>query len=114
MRISYWISDVCSSDLTDYVRGMAWAIRFGYNNRGWPNHADVADVRALAAISSVSLPSSKSARSVRMLLASSRLIPLTLSLSSEERSVGKECVFTCISRWYQLNLKNKKNKNVTS
>jgi len=27
---------------TEYIRGMIWAIRFGYNNFGWPNFKDVA------------------------------------------------------------------------
>jgi len=27
----------------EYIRGMIWAIRFGYNNFGWPNFKDVAN-----------------------------------------------------------------------
>jgi len=28
----------------DHIRAMVWAIRFGYNNDGWPNFEDVGKV----------------------------------------------------------------------
>src|SRR3546814_20649357 len=88
MRISYWSSDVCSSDLWSTNEFLApWSVRNDFDHRfryfDWPT------------ICHPTLPS--------------RLIPSNFCASppcspspsgrSEERGVGTECVGTCSSRW---------------
>src|SRR3546814_15060764 len=106
MRISDWISDVCSADLPNYpkgrelrpdrasacIEGQVSAYRGPVVN--WGNRA-----------THPSPPRSPRAR---------------YACRSEERRVGKECVSTCRSRWspyhYKKKIyhnKEKKNNNIT-
>src|SRR3546814_2754509 len=82
MRISDWSSDVCSSDLVDYL-GLATLLT-----------RDGEYARAEQALANID-PTAEGVdliqyHTVRGLLALER---------SEERRVGKECVSTCRSRW---------------
>src|SRR3546814_20606588 len=84
MRISDWSSDVCSSDL---VRTR--------------NHPAVADLHRLLP-APVAAVEHEAARRLDRTAEEDRLVE-----RSEERSVGKECVSTCRSRWspYHSNIK---------
>src|SRR3546814_19447285 len=108
-RISDWSSDVCSSDLTlvignttyklslmpsGIVRGTLSVIGNGVVLDPW---ALKAEIEKLTAQSVTITPDN---------LHIAENIPLILP-RSEERSVGKECVSTCRSRWSQYHSKNK-------
>lgn len=69
------------------LRGMAWAVRFGYNNRGWPNHADVAKVNLTNPYPS--LPSFNFLNFLRSLLSS--LSSLLFSDNSWPENQGGWC-----------------------
>src|SRR3546814_12080469 len=97
MRISDWSSDVCSSDLlVDVLSGAyspvpAAAIR---------HSQDIARVK-LAGCLPVTVPTDGLLRLAcrkRELPAATADKPV-VSIRSEERRVGKECVSTCRSRW---------------
>src|SRR3546814_14049260 len=98
MRISDWISDVCSSDLQ---RGDA-------PERVGPAHRiEVAEHRALVVLVGEAQHAERNgdpAHEGRIELADedharSLAISSPLSQTSEERRVGKECVSPCRSRW---------------
>src|SRR3546814_9270693 len=87
MRISDWSSDVCSSDLRSSMSPPCWA-----GTKRWraspmrqvsPGPSDQNDRVAAPALISLCMA----------------LAPVTIR--SEERRVGKECVSTCRSRWTQ-------------
>src|SRR3546814_4298715 len=86
MRISDWMSDVCSSDL---VRAPA----HGFGEVAALLVADVARGRADQAADRVLL------HELAHVDAHHRVRAVEQELRSEERSVGKECVSTCRSRW---------------
>src|SRR3546814_2102622 len=71
MRISDWSSDVCSSDLSNYLRLCFYLVS--------------------------SSPVRHFQR--KKLVVYAKLSTRYSSLRSEERRVGKECVSTCRSRW---------------
>src|SRR3546814_17176472 len=78
MRISYWSSDVCSSDLHDpLTSGAARAL-----------------LHVEGALSALKVITGLEASSSAELLAAKPLL-----LGSDERRVGKACVSTCSSRW---------------
>src|SRR3546814_10428974 len=79
MRISDWSSDVCSSDLCDHGRGRLCLL------------AGAANAEALEPI--------LSAQSTTAVIAMANAAGAFAVARSEERSVGKECVSTCRSRW---------------
>src|SRR3546814_4349459 len=83
MRISDWISDVCSSDLRAAARDRFRRARISYGGGGRPepHHGDRHLRRSGKCVAAVLL--SRNGRGER----------------SEERRVGKECVSTCRSRW---------------
>src|SRR3546814_13190587 len=101
MRISDWSSDVCSSDLHDYI---------GPSNRGrrsmssyMPTLKQLQYLVALKehghfgkAADSCFVTQSTLSAGIREL---ESLIGITLVERSEERRVGKECVSTCRYRW---------------
>src|SRR3546814_4461595 len=84
MRISDWSSDVCSSDLPDFLK-------FSPNNR-MPAIIDSEPADGGEAISVFE------SGAILLYLADKykKFIPQD---RSEERRVGKECVSTCRSRW---------------
>src|SRR3546814_10841082 len=85
MRISDWSSDVCSSDLeTATTLGAAWHLNRWIAIEGNLIH------EAIGAPSLTGTP---------RLRIWSRLFRVQVSIRSEERRVGKECVSTCRSRW---------------
>src|SRR3546814_15953211 len=101
MRISYWSSDVCSSDLRGWGGGgmpevfamrpapvqVNWLAYPGTSGAPWIGH-----VLADAFVLPESLAPHFSARVVRL--------PRCFQPSrSEERRVAKGCVSTCVSRW---------------
>src|SRR3546814_17509241 len=97
MRISDWSSDVCSSDLDQAVeRGMG-----GGPDRQGPRHQRAAVVGqqkpAAAAVGGIGEDVDQAAALQR----------LQRCGRSEERSVGKERVRTCRSRWSPTHYKKK-------
>src|SRR3546814_13186785 len=93
-RISYWSSDVCSSDLDDH--------------RG-PAHCDQPSMIITSTIGFLPVQRVATRRTAR------RTFSRSCSRSrprSEERRVGQECVSTCRSRWWPCHLK--KNNNSTT
>src|SRR3546814_17958008 len=100
MRISDWSSDVCSSDLA--ARHMAVAMLLGAAERGlrhprpqlFGQRAVMCFIGAKALALAVDRGGDDSHAPI-----SSRPI----SMSSEERRVGKECVSTCSYRWSPYN-----------
>src|SRR3546814_3684678 len=84
MRISDWSSDVCSSDLDAFLRFRDAAAAAGIDAPILPGILPVSNVsqtRRMADMCGTSIPA------------------WMVSLRSEERRVGKECVSTCRSRW---------------
>src|SRR3546814_3478115 len=91
MRISYWSSDVCSSDLPMLSTGqiaapgqaIAWRGPMAGKALGQLVDASWGDIDTLV----VDLPPGTGD------------VQLTMIQRSEERRGGKECVSTCRSRW---------------
>src|SRR3546814_20610398 len=103
MSISDWRSDVCSSDLKSLTAYIAWADQQVANLHGIPpppgdpNVPLIADHADLAALPLASIAADMT-----------RLETLfSPAKSSDERTVGKECVSQCKSRWYPYHKKNK-------
>src|SRR3546814_11965082 len=107
MRISYWSSDVCSSDLVVWVviaynlivvvsllPLSAMAERVGFR-RMFAVGLTLFMLASLSSAASVSLTTLIVSR-VALGLGSAML------MRSEERRVGKECVCTCRSRWSRV------------
>src|SRR3546814_11822436 len=101
MRISDWSSDVCSSDLRVIPRD---------NDKVM----EVDSKAFAAAVDRVATISTEKSRAVKLALkpdgielsatspdhgSASEQLTAVYSARSEERSVGKECVSTCRSRW---------------
>src|SRR3546814_19644210 len=117
MRISDWSSDVCSSDLRAVTPNSdSRAARSFSMAAASPKPLIVtfapsaANARAVASpmplvdpVTSALLPF----RNIGKLLGQS----LVGSKRSEERRVGKDCVSTCRSRWWQYHKKKKTTKN---
>src|SRR3546814_14285884 len=91
MRISDWSSDVCSSDLV----GDLLAFPQGAETRA----LDARDVNECILGAVRRLNEAKTLRRVEPLYGTSSHSFLPLTVRSEERRVGKECVSTCRSRW---------------
>src|SRR3546814_19936300 len=96
MRISYWSSDVCSSDLLFSVEG-----RFGRRiiarplRRADRGQDDQTDRRPLRKGQQFAEQEEAHQRTDRGFGAEQR----AEAVRSEERRVGTECVSTCRSRW---------------
>src|SRR3546814_19254209 len=101
MRISYWSSDVCSSDLPVYGEGQ---VRLKLQGCG---RAERGDAQA----------SRTGERKAQALVVIARLQrqgerhAAGLATRSEERRVGKEGVRTCRSRWSPYHSKTQRTTN---
>src|SRR3546814_5024781 len=84
VRISDWSSDVCSSDLVNFVGALGFELHFPIE---YARHLFVAIFTAGAG-HGIGMAGMRAMESLRM--EKSR---------SEERRVGQECVSTCRSRW---------------
>src|SRR3546814_20852007 len=95
MRISDWSSDVCSSDLNNGRQCSAprniGTMPFDHLS---PVLADALIARGYAALTPVQAQVVEAEAKGRDLLVSAQT-------RTEERSVGKACVCTCIYRWSQ-------------
>src|SRR3546814_18376548 len=105
MRISYWSSDVCSSDLPKKLSPVLCAIAAMSNNRGGflflgVSNADCKAVGVSDAFAGFDV--AKLMDKVKVHLA-----PTPVITRSEERRVGNECVSTWRSRWSPYNEQNK-------
>src|SRR3546814_14796953 len=109
MRISDWSSDVCSSDLKQRQKSTVAKRRgFASPRPGGDQSPEPPSAEKYLTY----LPSSPLCAS-----ASSGTAPLVVMLGhwaakvrSEERSVGKECVSTCRSRWLPYHKKKKRER----
>src|SRR3546814_12171368 len=93
MRISDWSSDVCSSDLFNYIRGFESVLyvdglkrNYGFVYMPRPEIATLDRVEVLVGPASVLYGAGSSGGLPNM-------------QRSQECLVGKECVSTCRSRW---------------
>src|SRR3546814_18672198 len=107
MRISYWSSDVCSSDLgflQNNAMQAAQLVTLGFS-RSQELEADQLGVQYLKsagydpmALSTV-LASLANQTNLEARVAGGAARSIPEWARSEERRVGKECVSTCRSRW---------------
>src|SRR3546814_19730579 len=88
MRISDWSSDVCSSDLHAVMDMLVVATMLGDGRRAGN----------LAAIGAVIMANEQRRLVGQREKLADRMIQLT-RVRSEERSVGRECVSPCRTRW---------------
>src|SRR3546814_2627846 len=99
MRISYWSSDVCSSDLVMalYCRGIDRKDPHMIASAYWPDaidHHGVFDGNAHEFAGWIVPFLREKYTSTQHILGQ-----CLINVRSEERRVGKECVSTCRSRW---------------
>src|SRR3546814_18697589 len=101
MRISDWSSDVCSSDLSGELTSSFLGV-FRYSRRAvelvWSTSRGLTVALGLLTLVAGLLPAGVAwigALIIDAVVAASR----TVLARSEERSVGKECVRKCRSRW---------------
>src|SRR3546814_17678054 len=96
MRISDWISDVCSSDLTCWL--MQWKLPPPVRiwSARWPTPVRVGNRSAIAASAAASFSAPYCGTTTQ-----------ALPIRSEERRVGKACVSTCLSRRSPYHYNNK-------
>src|SRR3546814_13124219 len=100
MRISDWSSDVCSSDLEMRIE-LPMIDFFGRGGRLKPSwYGDCLPSRDFPMLIDLHLQGR---------LPLERFVSETISLRSEERRVGKECVSPCRSRWSPYPSKKTKN-----
>src|SRR3546814_9695677 len=92
MRISDWSSDVCSSDLHGFPPRRPAPEPPLPSSLRWKRKSVSKERRRYSPLE----PSQELARR-------SRSVEQSLSMRSEERRVGKECVSTCRSRWSPYN-----------
>src|SRR3546814_20840932 len=96
MRISDWSSDVCSSDLMVFAQTIAEAPAASDDSTG------LQDIVVTARRKEERLrdvPISVSALQGETIASRNIVQQEDLTVRSEERRVGKECVSTCRSRW---------------
>src|SRR3546814_16465838 len=113
MRISDWISDVCSSDLTQIVGYNGYpSVRIGGQAApGYSSGDAIAEMERLAADLGPGFGYEWTGQSPQEIQSGSQApLHLVLSIRSEERRVGTECVRKCRSRWSTYHSK-KKQKN---
>src|SRR3546814_15195712 len=96
MRISDWISDVCSSDLAVSSRRRAWREQPGQRRHIRKVLDPFDERRSFSRSFPADGPGRKGCEFRHQLFPVQGL----LRIRSEERRVGKECVSTCMSRWW--------------
>src|SRR3546814_19966049 len=121
MRISDWSSDVCSSDLPMFIEhtreaGIYGALRLnpidgvkliaGGRYTDWKTATDDYDITGLLTAPTTWRKEKRFNPYLGMVVD----VTSDISLRSEERRVGKECVSTCRSRWSPLHHKKNKQK----
>src|SRR3546814_17588527 len=94
MRISDWSSDVCSSDLSNYIFSGGKPTLSLERDKGPGKYTGQVDMGNRANYP-VEAPDIQHQFPASLLMSGTR----DLGLRSEERRVGKECVSTCRSRW---------------
>src|SRR3546814_19897919 len=104
MRISDWSSDVCSSDLmTDDGVALVASMDdlLAHKLKAIHDRAEAKDYEDIAAIltNGHSLERGLAAREALFGSSVPAMVPLKALTKSDERSVGKEGVSTCRSRW---------------
>src|SRR3546814_20974452 len=114
MRISYWSSDVCSSDLPCELLVVL------QESQGHVRHRLMRPIilRNVPQQSRIAVRVDEVATEdvpgwTNIGVSAAKLSGVALvdeKVRSEERRVGKECVSTCRSRWSPYNKKKKKNK----
>src|SRR3546814_2157456 len=100
MRISDWSSDVCSSDLVHQVyhkKNPIWS----FTVVGRPPQEDTSFGALIHEITGSAISHEINGLHAIHAVDAAGVHPLLLR--SEERSVGKECVSTCRSRWSPYN-----------
>src|SRR3546814_18046203 len=113
MRISYWSSDVCSSDLTFIVLASDGTPKVSH--RYFSTAAPKREKRAATVTEDGAEPAAIEnvfPRSLEEQLSKERRDVLALHVRSEERRVGKECVSTCRSRWSPYHYKKKHQESI--
>src|SRR3546814_11913778 len=108
MRISDWSSDVCSSDLGNYVYART-DIRAPTDGM-WPNARTVFWNINNAISSAMYRFAPGPTRGELFDFYPVKIAPGSIRPRSEERRVGKECVSTCRSRWLPFHLKKQHKK----
>src|SRR3546814_15272682 len=98
MRISDWSSDVCSSDL-DVVTGLHSVIGILAALRHLQETGEGQQIETNLLSSAMSSLVNQTSAYVAGGVVPQRMGNAHLSLRSEERRVGKECVSPCRSRW---------------
>src|SRR3546814_14414923 len=97
MRIIDWSSDVCSSDLEDFLARHAQRIeQAGDRQLALAVDTDVDDVLGVEFEVEPRTAIRNHARGEQEL---ARRVGFAAVMRTEERRVGKECVSTCRSRW---------------
>src|SRR3546814_13145978 len=109
MRISDWSSDVCSSDLLhDTIKQAVQQQLDGLTSRFEASTAKMAETWNSALTEhSTSLLRTVSQSQSELQAALVSQDEKRLTVRSEERRVGKECVSTCRSRWSPYHYKKK-------
>src|SRR3546814_17737900 len=114
MRISDWLSDVCSSDLTPPPQALGWLLDLYESELDLVAHGQTVVYAIHDKIGHLGIFVSGSvARKEHEEFAENRdlIDVLPPGLRSEERRVGKECVSTCRSRGARLHSKKKTTNN---
>src|SRR3546814_13274483 len=104
MRISDWSSDVCSSDLVDFPTRVGMIKSFFDRYQIYPEIVSQLD---LAVDMDTTVKAATALFETLRNIFGDSLENLALFERSEERSVGKECVSTCRSRWLPYHIKKK-------
>src|SRR3546814_10176969 len=92
MRISDWSSDVCSSDLlADHFAGLC--------EGDIPGGPHVMEITRLCLPQRLGRDGRRAVRNRLISAMVDHALQSGVSVRSEERRVGKECVSTCRSRW---------------
>src|SRR3546814_18746627 len=97
MRISDWSSDVCSSDLLNFITSVS-------NNPYQTDRYRISQPQqahpTVGLDDAIRFSAYKQNR-IHRFKTTTQVVNTQFNVRSEERRVGKECVSTCKSRWLQ-------------